>query len=209
MSTEQGRTLPPVVEMQPAARQWGTDPRLLGLLVAVAAAIPLAAVIPFAAVRAADRPNIVMIFTDDQGWNDVGCYGSEIPTPHIDSLARDGLKLTQFYAASSICTPSRFGLLTGRYPTHSLDHLVGALMFLDPRDAQRGLRAGETTYASLLQQAGYTTALIGKWHLGHGEGQFWPTHHGFDSFFGHTAGCVDFLVCITGLSPIGIEIMSW
>ena len=66
---------------------------------------------------AADRPNVVLIFTDDQGMNDVGCYGSEIATPHIDSLARDGMKFTQWYVASSICTPSRFGLLPGQFPT--------------------------------------------------------------------------------------------
>ena len=76
------------------------------------------------------RPNILIIFTDDQGVNDVGCYGSEIPTPNIDSLAKQGIKLNQFYAASSICTPSRFGLLTGRYAQRSQDRLTGALMFL-------------------------------------------------------------------------------
>ena len=74
-----------------------------------------------ASLTAGSRPNIILIFTDDQGINDVGCYGSEIPTPNIDSLARDGLQLTNFYAASSICTPSRFGLLTGRNPATSQD----------------------------------------------------------------------------------------
>ncbi len=137
-------------------------------------------------------PNILLIFSDDQGWHDVGCYGSEIPTPHIDSLARDGLKLTQFYAASSICTPSRYGLLTGRYPSRSHDQLLGALMFLSEADAARGLRPNETTYVERLRQAGYATALVGKWHLGHGQAMFWPTEHGFDSFFGHTGGCVDY-----------------
>ena len=74
-------------------------------------------------VQADDRPNVVLIFTDDQGFHDVGCYGSEIPTPHIDSLARDGLKFNHWYSASSICTPSRFGLLTGRNPV-SYTHLT-------------------------------------------------------------------------------------
>lgn len=140
----------------------------------------------------ANRPNIVMIFSDDQGMNDVGCYGSEIETPALDQLASEGIRLTQFYAASSICTPSRFGLLTGRYPHRSQDHLLSALMFLSEDDKVRGIRAGETTYASRLQQLGYRTALVGKWHLGHGDQMFWPTQHGFDSFFGHTGGCVDF-----------------
>ncbi|MCA9141066.1 MAG: sulfatase-like hydrolase/transferase, partial [Planctomycetales bacterium] len=141
------------------------------------------------------RPNILLIFSDDQGVADVGCYGSEIKTPHIDSLARDGIKLTQFYAASSICTPSRYGLLTGRFAQRSHDHLTSALMFLTESDAVRGIRADEQTFVSQLKSAGYQTHLVGKWHLGHGEGQFWPTEHGFDTFFGHTGGCVDFFTC--------------
>ncbi|MCA9127064.1 MAG: sulfatase-like hydrolase/transferase [Planctomycetales bacterium] len=148
-----------------------------------------------------DRPNIVLIFTDDQGWNDISCYGSEIPTPNIDSLAAEGLKFNQFYAASSICTPSRFGLLTGRYSIRSRDHLNSALMFLDDADAQRGIHPGETTYVNLLQESGYRTALVGKWHLGHGDNRFWPTNHGFESFFGHTGGCVDFFTLHYGSQP--------
>lgn len=140
----------------------------------------------------ASRPNIVMIFTDDQGYHDVGCYGSEIATPNIDALAKDGMRFTQFYAASSICTPSRFGLFTGQYSHRSRDGLLSALMFLTEEDSHRGIRPGELTYVSKLQASGYRTALVGKWHLGHGEEQFWPTRHGFDSFFGHTGGCVDF-----------------
>ncbi len=146
-------------------------------------------------------PNIVVIFTDDQGYNDVGCYGSEIKTPHIDRLARQGLRLTQFYAASSICTPSRYGLLTGRYAHRSQDKMTGALMFLAEEDANRGLRPGEATYVSMLRQAGYQTALVGKWHLGHGDRKFWPTRHGFDTFFGHTGGCVDFFTLKYGNRP--------
>ncbi|QDT62080.1 Arylsulfatase [Stieleria bergensis] len=141
------------------------------------------------------RPNILIIFTDDQGVNDVGCYGSEIPTPNIDSLAKQGIQLNQFYAASSICTPSRFGLLTGRYAQRSQDRLTGALMFLEQRDLQRGIRQHERMFVKDLQQAGYQTHLVGKWHLGHGDKKFWPTEHGFDSFFGHTGGCVDFFTC--------------
>ena len=75
-------------------------------------------------------PNIVVIFSDDQGMNDLGCYGGEIATPNIDSLARQGIRMNQFYAASSISTPSRFGLLTGRYAHRSQDKLTGALTFL-------------------------------------------------------------------------------
>ena len=140
------------------------------------------------------RPNVVLIFSDDQGMHDVGCYGSEIPTPNIDSLATQGMKFNQWYVASSICTPSRYGLLTGQFPSRSESQLLNALMFLGPEDAERGIQAGETTFASLLQKNGYRTALIGKWHLGHGNKHFLPTHHGFDSFIGHTGGCIDFFM---------------
>lgn len=152
-------------------------------------------------VSADDRPNIVLIFTDDQGIHDVGCYGSEIPTPHIDSLAKDGLKCTNWYSASSICTPSRYGLLTGLNPSRSQDQLLGALMFLGQEDAGRGIHAEETTIAQKLNHAGYTTALLGKWHLGHGSTSFLPTQHGFDLFHGHTAGCVDYFTMTYGIMP--------
>ena len=149
----------------------------------------------------ATRPNVILIFTDDQGIHDVGCYGSEIKTPNIDSLAHAGLKFTQWYSASSICTPSRYGLLTGRNPSRSSDALLGALMFLSEEDANRGIQNGETTIARRLSDAGYRTALIGKWHLGHGDSRFLPTRHGFDSFYGHTGGCVDFFTMRYGNTP--------
>ena len=121
--------------------------------------------------------------------------------PELDRLASEGMRFTQFYAASSICTPSRYGLLTGRYAHRSADHLTSALMFLAEEDGHRGIRAGETTYVLKLKQKGYRTALVGKWHLGHGDRQFWPTRHGFDSFFGHTGGCVDFFTLNYGIQP--------
>ena len=144
------------------------------------------------AISDTNLPNIIVIFTDDQGMHDVSCYGSEIATPEIDKLAKEGMQFTQFYAASSICTPSRYGLLTGRYPHRSQDNLIGALMFLEEHDQHRGIRKNEATYVERLNRVGYQTALVGKWHLGHGSHEFWPTKHGFDSFFGHTGGCVDF-----------------
>ena len=177
--------------------------RAMAPLVSLVLAVLISQWIASTALSAASspRPNIIFIFTDDQGVNDVGCYGSEIPTPRIDRLAREGMRFSQFYAASSICTPSRYGLFTGRYPHRSKDHLLGALMFLAEGDAHRGLRQGEQTYVSLLRQAGYRTALVGKWHLGHGDEQFWPTRHGFDSFYGHTGGCVDFFTLRYGNQP--------
>ncbi len=155
-----------------------------------------------AAPEGQDRPNILLIFTDDQGINDVGCYGSEIPTPNIDRLAAEGLNFENFYSASAICTPSRFGLLTGMNPSRSRDHLLGALMFMSDEDKQRGIHPEETTIAEVLRdRGGYHTALTGKWHLGHGESSFLPTHHGFDRFRGHTGGCIDFFTMTYGILP--------
>ena len=157
--------------------------------------------VAFVSLAVADeRPNILLIFTDDQGIHDVGCYGSEIKTPHIDSLATQGLKFNNWYSASSICTPSRYGLLTGRNPSRSRDQLLSALMFLSDEDRTRGIHPGETTIAATLGGAGYQTALIGKWHLGHGGKQFLPTRHGFDYFVGHTGGCIDFFTMRYGIS---------
>ena len=151
---------------------------------------------------AAERPNVLLIFTDDQGIHDVGCYGSEIPTPNIDRIATEGLKFDSWYSASSICTPSRFGLLTGMNPSRSRDSLLSALMFMGEEDASRGLQRGERTIASVLkEEAGYATALIGKWHLGHGSPDFLPVEHGFDRFIGHTGGCIDFFTMTYGIRP--------
>ncbi len=146
----------------------------------------------------ANQPNIVLIFSDDQGVNDVGCYGSEIPTQNIDRIAQQGLKFTSWYSASSICTPSRYGLLTGRNPNRSHDQLLSALMFLTKEDGERGLRKDEDTIAETLKTGGYQTAMIGKWHLGHGAEKFLPVNHGFDLFKGHTGGCIDYFTMTYG-----------
>lgn len=144
-------------------------------------------------------PNIVLIFSDDQGVNDVGCYGSEIPTPNIDRIAQQGVRFKSWYSASSICTPSRFGLLTGRNPARSQDQLLSALMFLADEHKTMGLQKNETTIATRLRDCGYATALIGKWHLGHGSESFLPVHHGFDLFKGHTGGCIDYFTMTYGI----------
>ncbi len=149
----------------------------------------------------ADRPNILLVFTDDQGINDVGCYGSEIPTPNIDRLAGQGMLFERWYSASSICTPSRFGLLTGRNPSRSNHQLLSALMFMADEHKTTGIQAGETTIAERLRDSGYDTSLIGKWHLGHGNKSLLPMSHGFDSFIGHTGGCIDFFTMTYGVIP--------
>lgn len=145
------------------------------------------------------RPNIILIFTDDQGMNDLSCFGSEIKTPNIDSIAVQGAKFTSWYVASSICTPSRYSLMTGHYPSRSKDRLLGPLMFLEEQDKSRGIQQGETTIAAVLGEAGYETALIGKWHLGHGDKKMLPLKHGFQKFIGHTGGCIDFFTMRYGI----------
>lgn len=124
-------------------------------------------------------PNVVVILTDDQGYRDVGCYGSEtIHTPSLDRMAAEGMRFTDFYMAAPVCTPSRAALLTGKYP----DRLGPAKGVLFPHSEQ-GLPEQEITIAELLKQKNYATACIGKWHLGHRD-RFLPTNQGFDSFFG-------------------------
>ena len=126
-----------------------------------------------------DRPNIVIILTDDQGFQDVGCYGSpDIRTPALDGMAAEGAKANSFYAGQSICTPSRAALMTGCYAKR-----VGLACGVLFPESDRGLNTSEVTIAKLLQQSGYRTACVGKWHLGDHEA-FLPTRHGFDSYFG-------------------------
>ena len=125
-----------------------------------------------------ERPNVVIVFTDDQGYADIGVFGAEgFETPHLDRMAADGIRFTDFYVAQAVCTASRAALLTGCYPNR-----IGMLGALGPR-SNIGIDAGERTLAELLQDAGYATAIYGKWHLGH-HPQFLPTRHGFDEFYG-------------------------
>jgi arylsulfatase A-like enzyme len=125
-----------------------------------------------------ERPNFVIIFTDDQGYQDVGCFGSpNIKTPHLDRMAREGMRFTDFYVGQPVCTASRAALLTGCFPNR-----VGLLGALGPR-SKIGISDKESTIAQLLKTRGYTTAIFGKWHLGDSP-QFLPTRHGFDEYFG-------------------------
>jgi arylsulfatase A len=131
--------------------------------------------------RADDRPNVVVIFADDLGYGDLGCYGHPtIRTPHLDQMAREGMRLTQFYSSAEVCTPSRAALLTGRLPPRS--GMCGNRRVLFP-DSKGGLPAEEITIAELLKGQGYATACIGKWHLGHLP-PYLPDKHGFDYYFG-------------------------
>jgi arylsulfatase A len=133
-------------------------------------------------MKGASKPNIVMIFVDDLGYGDLGVYGNPtIRTPHLDRMAQEGMRFTDFYSAASVCTPSRAGLMTGRYPVRS-GMCSDRRRVLFP-NSKGGLPASEWTMAEALKGQGYATAAVGKWHLGHLQ-QFLPTSHGFDSYFG-------------------------
>jgi arylsulfatase A len=151
---------------------------------------------PSAPAAEPPKPNVIFILTDDQGSVDAGCYGAkDLVTPGVDKLASQGVRFTQFYSAAPVCSPSRAGLLTGRYPwlagmpnngpappteaADQLETLTGA-----------GLPRTELTLADMFRAAGYATALIGKWHLGSGAGHK-PLDHGFDYSFGFLGGCID------------------
>jgi len=138
----------------------------------------------------AQRPNVVLIMTDDAGYADLGVYGAtDLKTPNIDGLARDGVRLTDFYANGSSCTPTRAGLISGRYQQRfTLEMPLGHAA---TKDAERGLPVSGRSLPQLLKNAGYATALIGKWHLGY-KPEFSPNAHGFDQFFGFKSGYIDF-----------------
>ena len=130
-----------------------------------------------------DRPNIVLIFTDDQGYGDLSCFGgTHVSTPRIDKMASEGARLTNFYVAAPVCTPSRAALMTGCYPQR-VDMGTGSnFPVLLAADA-KGLNPTEITIAEVLKSAGYKTGMFGKWHLGD-QPEFLPTRQGFDEFFG-------------------------
>ncbi|RMH58787.1 MAG: sulfatase [Bacteroidetes bacterium] len=131
-------------------------------------------------------PNVIILFTDDQGTLDMGAYGAEdLHTPHLDALAARGVRLTQFYAAAPVCSPSRAGLLTGRYPLRA-----GVPGNISSQPNHPGMASEEVTIAEMLKAAGYATAHIGKWHLGYTP-ETMPNGQGFDYSFGHMGGCID------------------
>ena len=125
-----------------------------------------------------DKPNFIIIFTDDQGYADVGCYGAQgFSTPNLDSMADDGIRFTNFYSAAPSCSPSRAALLTGSYPVR-----VGVPNVLFPI-SPTGLDSSEITIAEILKELDYKTACIGKWHLGDHPSMM-PLNQGFDEYFG-------------------------
>lgn len=145
-------------------------------------ALPFSLCAIASAAEGNQKPNFVVIFADDLGYGDLSCFGHPtIQTPNLDRMAADGQKWTNFYVAACVCTPSRAGLLTGRYPIRS-GMCSDKRRVLFP-DSAGGLPPSEITIATALKKEGYRTAAIGKWHLGHLP-QFLPTSHGFESYFG-------------------------
>src|SRR5688500_4706604 len=140
-------------------------------------------------VHAGDRPNIVIFFMDDLGYSDLRIDGAlDVRTPNLDRLAREGVQLTDCYAAAPVCTPTRAAFMTGRY-----QHRVGleTVLAASLKNTDQGLSPAEPTLPRYLHDAGYATALIGKWHLG-SKPEFMPNRHGFDEFFGFLGGAVDY-----------------
>jgi arylsulfatase A-like enzyme len=149
------------------------------------------------------RPNIILIYCDDLGYGDLGCYGSDaIKTPHLDRLAAEGVRFTNWYSNSPVCSPSRASLLTGLYPARAgVSHILGG------KRGTAGLSPERQTLAKTLKAAGYRTALAGKWHLG-ASAEHGPNAHGFDEFYGFRAGCIDYYSHIfyweqgSGVNPV-------
>src|SRR3954447_9302660 len=136
---------------------------------------------------AADNPNILHIVADDLGWKDVGFNGcTDIHTPNIDQLAATGAKLTNFYV-QPMCTPTRAALMTGRYPFR-----YGLQTAVIPSVSSYGLDTTEWLMPQCLKEAGYNTAIIGKWHLGHADRKYWPKQRGFDYQYGAMIGELDY-----------------
>ena len=146
--------------------------------------------------RKTSRPNVIFILADDLGWGDLSCYGRpDYRTPNVDLLGSQGTRFTDAYSASAVCTPSRCGFITGRYPARLR---IGLTEPLPATNHLVGLDPGHPTIASLLKKNGYDTALVGKWHLGF-RPEWGPNAHGFDEFFGVLAGAADYFEHRNGL----------
>lgn len=187
----------------------GGPRRWSALLLPIAAWLGLLLPASTLCVQAA-RPNILIITADNLGYGDIGCFGNQqIKTPHLDRLAADGVRCTDFYTASPTCTVSRASLLTGRYPQrHGLTEQLPGL----EGNYGIGLSHDEILLPEVLKAAGYRTACFGKWNIGFAEGSR-PTERGFDRFFGHASGNIDYYTHLyngrldlhRGITPVRVE----
>ena len=161
--------------------------RLALSALALCLALPATAAEPISSARASQgRPNVLFIIADDLGWKDVGFHGSDIKTPTIDKLAAGGARLEEYYA-QPMCTPTRAALMTGRYPLR-----YGLQTGVIPSGHTWGLPTDEWLLPQALKEAGYETAIIGKWHLGHADRKYWPRQRGFDYQYGPLIGEIDY-----------------
>ncbi|MFT5467019.1 MAG: arylsulfatase A [Verrucomicrobiales bacterium] len=142
-----------------------------------------------------ERPNLIVIMVDDMGYEGVSCFGNPyFKTPEIDRLAKEGLRMTDFHSSGAVCSPTRAGLLTGRYQQRTgIEAVIHPVS--DHPEHLKGLKRSEVTFAEVLKQAGYATGIFGKWHLGYTENsdEFHPQNHGFDEFIGYHSGNIDFV----------------
>lgn len=154
-----------------------------GIAILMQSIVCLAASFGFAEAR---QPNVILIYTDDQGSVDVNCYGAkDLITPSLDDLASRGVRFTQFYAAAPVCSPSRAAMLTGRVPQRA-----GVPGNVSSSHGKAGMPAEQVTIAEMMKEAGYATGHVGKWHLGYTP-ETMPNGQGFDLSFGHMGGCID------------------
>ncbi len=142
------------------------------------------------------KPNIIIIMADDLGYGDISCYDGWIDTPNLDRLASEGMKFTDYHAGAPVCSPTRVGLLTGRYQQRA--GLPSVIYASRQRNRHQGLKSEEVTFAEIARQAGYATGVYGKWHLGYQE-KYNPVHQGFDEFRGYVSGNVDYFSHIDGI----------
>jgi arylsulfatase A-like enzyme len=161
-----------------------------GRVTVIVAALLLGGTLPLTAAEP-PRPNIVYIVADDLGWKDVGFHGSDIKTPNLDELARTGARFEQFYA-QPMCTPTRAALMTGRYPFR-----YGLQTAVITSAHTYGLATDEWLLPQALKEAGYRTAITGKWHLGHADRKYWPRQRGFDYQYGPLIGEIDYFTSPT------------
>lgn len=154
--------------------------------------------VPFIASLAEDeseRPNFIVIMVDDMGYAGVGCFGNPyFETPEIDRMAREGMRMTDFHSSGTVCSPTRAGLLTGRYQQRAgIEAVIHP--HSDHPEHRKGLKPSETTFAESLKAAGYVTGIVGKWHQGypHNDRDYHPQVHGFDEFVGYHSGNIDFV----------------
>jgi arylsulfatase A-like enzyme len=157
--------------------------------------IVAAALIAFGPQAVAETPNFVVVMVDDMGYAGVSCFGNPyFRTPEIDRLAAEGMRLTDFHSSGTVCSPTRAGLLTGRYQQRAgIEAVIHPVA--DHAEHRKGLQRVENTFAELLRDAGYATGLIGKWHQGYTEVDetYHPQNHGFDKFIGYHSGNIDFV----------------